>query len=121
MVCCYFMSLIRCFNGLGFVLVIFLGNSILVLAPVPLLQFFFVCASVVSYVAFFVIVCCYLPFFGVSGRVSFVIVACPRYFHWYVFKYSHNCSFQQQQTVMRAYRFYVVYSIVYHSHLFVMV
>ena len=43
---------------------------------VPLLQFFFVCASVVSYVAF-VFLCLFLmsPSFGASGRLCFVNVA----------------------------------------------
>ena len=49
---------------------------------VPLLQFFFVCASVVSYVVIgLCLFVCHLSFLGASEGLCFVIVAFPGYMY----------------------------------------
>ena len=59
-----------------------------VLLAIPLLQFVFVLAPVVSYLEF-VLSSLFLisPCFGASGRLCFVIVAFPRYLHLYFLCY----------------------------------
>ena len=61
-----------------------------------LLEFFFVCASVVSYVAFIVFMFLFSPSLGALGRQSLVIVS----FHVYLYHFAYLFDRKTTYTVV---------------------